>query len=106
MLRVLRTAILVAAASILTACAGAVDAESYGKIKTGMSVKAVENILGSGELQDTGGTGISNAGVVTGNPAPSNLKTYLWKDGNNQIIVEFKDGEVVNKRAVGFEVPK
>ncbi len=102
MIRTLRPLFALAAALLLVACGGGVDDESYAKIKDGMSLKAVQNILGSGEEQDTGGTGISSAGIATGNQAPSKFKTYLWKDGPNQIIVEFKGDEVVNKRKVGF----
>lgn len=102
MLHSIRTVLALAATILLCACAGGVDDESFAKINNGMSVSAVEKILGSGELQDTGGFGSSSAGVITGKTAPTNFKTYLWKDGNYQIIVEFKDGEVVSKRKVGF----
>ena len=102
MFRTLLTALTLAASLFLAACGGGVDDESFDKIKTGMSLKSVENILGAGELQDTGGTGISSAGLLTGNPASGNTKTYLWKDGDRSIIVEFKADEVINKRKLGF----
>ncbi len=102
MMRPLLVAFSVAATCFLVACGDGVCEESYAKINNGMSLKAVQNILGSGEEQDTGGFGSSSAGIVTGSTAPMKFKTYLWKDGSNQIIVEFKDGEVVNKRKVGF----
>ena len=100
--RFLRAVLPLAASLLLIACGGGVDDESFAKIKTGMSLKAVQDLLGSGELQDTGGTGISSAGVITGNPASGNTKTYLWKDGDRQIIIEFKADEVINKRKLGF----
>lgn len=86
----------------LAACSGGVSQESFDQIQTGMTQQKVEEILGSGEEQTSGGHGISSGGVLSGNTQPSNEKTFLWKDGSMQIIVVFKDGVVVSKRQLGF----
>lgn len=90
------------AAFVLSGCGGGVDDDTYAKINNGMSLSKVEDLLGSGEEQTSGGTGISSSGLATGNTTPANQKTILWKDGSKQIIVEFKDGAVVSKRKIGF----
>lgn len=87
---------------LLTACSGGVSQESYDQITTGMSQAKVEEILGAGEEQTSGGYGVSAGGVLSGNKQPTNEKTFLWKDGDMKIIIDFKDGVVVNKRNSGF----
>lgn len=103
MRRILRPALLLAAALFLAACSGGINQESYDQIQVGMTQTKVEDILGSGEEQTSGGHGISSGGVLTGsNKSPANEKTFLWKEGSMQIIVDFKDGAVVSKRKLGF----
>jgi hypothetical protein len=92
----------VLAAVLLAGCSGGVSQESYDQITVGMTQAKVEEILGAGEEQTSGGHGISAGGVMTGNPDKNPVKTYLWKDGNAKIIVEFKEGVVVSKRQSGL----
>ncbi len=98
----LRRLFPLAAALFLTACSGGVNQESFDQIQIGMSQQKVEDIMGSGEEQTSGGHGISAGGVLSGNKQASNEKTFLWKEGSMQIIVDFKDGAVVSKRKLGF----
>ena len=94
---------VLAATILMTACSsGGVDEETFDQITVGMSQSKVEELLGAGEEQTSGGHGISAGGVLSGSKQPTNEKTFLWKDGSKQIIVEFKDGAVSSKRKLGF----
>ena len=98
----MRRLVAMLAAAFLAGCSGGVSQESYDQITVGMSQSKVEEILGSGEEQTSGGHGISAGGVLTGQPDKNPVKTYLWKDGASKIIVDFKDGAVISKRKQGF----
>jgi hypothetical protein len=79
----------------------AVNEESYEQIATGMTIAQVEDILGKGTREDTGGASISGAGIGASRTDFAQ-KVYSWKAGNNQIIVTFVDGKVVGKSKRGF----
>lgn len=98
----MRRLLMILAAALLAGCSGGITQESFDQITVGMTQAKVEEILGTGEEQTSGGHGISTGGVVTGNPDKNPIKTYLWKDGTAKIIVEFKEGVVVNKRQSGL----
>jgi hypothetical protein len=93
---------MIVAVALLGGCSGGVSQESYDQVTVGMSQPKVEEILGSGEEQTSGGHGISAGGVLSGNKQPTNEKTFLWKEGGLMIIVIFKDGAVVSKSKQGF----
>ena len=98
----MRRWVAILAAAFLAGCSGGISQETYDQITVGMSQQKVEEILGSGEEQTSGGHGISAGGVLTGQPDKNPVKTYLWKEGELKIIVDFKDGVVVNKSKRGF----
>jgi hypothetical protein len=85
-----------AALGLLVACGGDVSQENYDKVQTGMTLDQVEQILGPGEDQSASGVEISSSGMA-GRAREDRTKTYLWKDGPKQIIVEFKEGKVIHK---------
>ena len=100
-----RAALVAAAVFLVTTtpgCDSGLDDETFDKISTGMTVDQVEGILGAGEREDVGGVSISGAGVAGGSPSQSTTKTFSWKSGGKQIVVEFKDEKVVSKRKIGF----
>lgn len=98
----MRRFLMIMAAVLMSGCSGGLSQESFDQITVGMTLQKVEEILGSGEEQTSGGHGISAGGVLSGNKQPTTEKTILWKDGDMKIIVDFKDGAVVNKRKSGF----
>ena len=69
-------------------CAGKVSKSNYDKITDGMTTAEVEKILGQGEK--------ASAGVSVGNINVTG-DVYVWKDGDKEITVVFKDGKVVGK---------
>jgi hypothetical protein len=86
-----------AVVALLVACGGDVSQENYDKIQTGMTLDQVEQVLGPGEDQTASGVEISSSGMA-GRSREDRTKTYLWKDGAKQIIVEFEQGKVTAKR--------
>jgi hypothetical protein len=87
---------------MLAGCSEGISQETFDQITVGMTQTKVEEILGSGEEQTSGGHGISAGGVLSGNKQPTNEKTFLWKEGSMKIIVNFKNGAVVSKSKQGF----
>jgi hypothetical protein len=102
----MRCTILVAAACaglFAAGCGADVSEENYDKVQVGMTLDRVQSILGAGEDQTASGVGISAGGLATASRDPGNSRSYLWKDGPRQIIVDFRDGKVVSKSKRGFE---
>jgi hypothetical protein len=80
-----------------------VNEDTYAKVKEGQTIDQVQAFLGSGEQDTTGGYTIGAGGTMgSSNAANSTRQTYFWKDGDRQIVVEFKDGKVASKRKIGF----
>lgn len=73
-------------AALGTGCSSKVTKENYHKIKTGMTLAEVEDILGEG-TKPGADLGIE-ALEVTGD-------VYVWQDGNKSISVTFEDGKVI-----------
>ena len=98
--RVLAVAAVLAVGGLLAGCEDNLTPESYDGIVEGQStLSEVETMLGgSGEDQTAGGVGIGSTGLE-GQQATEQV--YIWKDGDKQIIVTFRDGKVYKKRQVG-----
>jgi hypothetical protein len=80
-----------------------VNDDSYAKVKDGMTLSQVQSILGEGDKEDSSGTSISAAGMAGKSSSDaSRRQTYLWKDGEKQIVIDFADDKVVAKRKIGF----
>jgi hypothetical protein len=79
-----------------------VTEENFAQIKTGMTLKEVENLLGGKGDDQTSDPGFSigAAGIQGGNSNPD--KVYVWKSKDLQIVVTCKDGKVVlmQKKAI------
>jgi|SoiMethySBSTD1v2_1073268.scaffolds.fasta_scaffold428536_2 hypothetical protein len=93
---------LILAAVLMPGCEAAVSDESYDQITVGMTFDQVKNILGEGTKEDVSGVTISSGGIAGGSANTPTTKTYSWKSGGKQIIIEFKDEKVLNKRKAGF----
>jgi hypothetical protein len=101
--RALKSAAILAAVLLMVACGDKVTDESFDRVATGMTLSEVQGILGKGEQDDSGGLTINSSGVMgSSNAANSSRQTFFWKNGDRQIIVEFKDLKVVSKRKLGF----
>lgn len=81
----------------LASCENKVTAANYDKVQNGMSRGQVETILGPGENQQVSGVSISGAGVAGSSSGTSAQSIYVWKKGNLEMSVTFKDGKVVAK---------
>ena len=79
---------------VVVACGGGVSQENYDKIKDGMTLEEVEDILG----KHTGGGGASAevGGLKLGGAA------YKWEDGDKSITVTFTNDKVSLKAKTGF----
>jgi hypothetical protein len=100
--RALTAAACAAALALLVACGGDVSQENYDKVQTGMTRDQVEQILGPGEDQSASGVEISSSGMA-GKSREDRTKTFLWKDGTKQIIVEFQQDKVIGKRSLNLD---
>jgi hypothetical protein len=95
-------ACVLAGSVFLGGCGDTVTDENFAKIHNDMTRQQVERILGDGTEETSGGYGVSAGGVLTGSNDDGRNKTYSWSSGNKQILIDFKDGKVVNARKVGF----
>ena len=105
MKRGLFTGMLAGSMLALAAIAGCGDKctdETFDKINLGMNLDQVEDLMGgAGESEDRSGSTISSGGVMGGSKE-AKTRTYSWKSGQKQVIVELKDDKVVRKQKVGF----
>jgi hypothetical protein len=80
--------------------------DNYDQIKTGMTLKEVETLLGPG-AKDEGGDGAGVAaqvGVDVGGPerGGKGVTTYVWESGGKRITVHFVNDKVTNRQKEGF----
>jgi len=87
--------------TLLTGCEPVVTDENYQQIKVGMTLGEVESILGEGELEESGGYGVSAGGVPTSS-GPARKRNYVWKEEHRQIVVTIEDGKVISVSKNGF----
>lgn len=80
----------------VAACEQKVTVENLEKVKVGMTKGQVEVLLGKGEEQQSGGVGISGAGIAGGSSGSGGQVTYTWRKGNTELSVTYKDGKVVS----------
>lgn len=91
----------------LAGCKTKITPENYDKIKTDMTLKEVEAILGEGTSQGGDGAnvaaqvGVDVTGGVGGPQRPSTVD-YVWEKGKKSITVTFKGGKVLKNRKDGF----
>lgn len=90
-------------AVLLAACGPEVTNANFEQIEVGMSMVEVEGIIGgSGEKQEVRGSSIGATGVESAGNSGDDRQTYVWADGNKQIIIVFEDGQVSSKRQTGL----
>ncbi len=99
---VLAAVVCFAAAMLVPGCSEKVSDENFEKITLGMGYDQVTGFMGEGEQEDVSGVSISGAGIAGGSPAVPKTKTFTWKSGNKQIVVETRDEKVISKRKIGF----
>lgn len=77
--------------------------ENFERVTVGMSYSEVESILGEGKREDSGGVGITGAGIPTGQDSGSSKQqTYTWEEDNKQVVVVFNNGKVQSKSKLGW----
>jgi hypothetical protein len=78
--------------------------ENFDKIKPGMTVQQVEEVLGSGSPQGGDGANVAaQFGVDVGASAPPpSTVDYLWEKGPKSVTVTFKGGKVVGSKSKGL----
>ena len=96
-------AVLCACAAMLApGCSEKVSQDNFDKITLGMGLDQVQGFMGEGEQEDVSGVTISGSGILGGSPAVSKTKTFSWKSGNKQIVIETREEKVISKRKIGF----
>jgi hypothetical protein len=78
---------------------------NFDKIKEGMTLAEVEQILGKG-TKDEGGDGSNVAAqfgvAITSAPTVGKGETYVWESGTKSIKIIFGEGKVRTKLAEGL----
>lgn len=91
-------------------CGGKLTSANVDKVSVGMSEDDVTAILGAPndsaevDLPDLGGMmGGMGAGDMGGLlKTPKKAKQSTWRDGSKSVTINFVDGKVTGKAAVGF----
>lgn len=75
-------------------CGSKISEANYDKINTGMTVGEVEDLLGMGEIEESGSL----------NQPGYNLsaKVMIWRSGSKWIRVTFEDDKVATKSQMGL----
>jgi hypothetical protein len=112
-IRAVPTVGAVALCLLLSGCGSKVTESNYDKIRNGMTLREVEDILGKGEERSggddkVGKTGSSKSSIENGGGIPVDEiareivrsgKTFVWKEnfGSGKIIIQFLQGKVSQK---------
>jgi hypothetical protein len=95
--------VVLAAAALLGGCDEKLTDENYERISNGMSISEVEGIIGSGTREDSGGYGMTSAGIPTGGDSGSSKQqTYTWEEDGKQVVIVFNDGKMMSKSKIGW----
>ena len=95
-------AVLVLGLFFAAGCEDRVTEENFDAVTVGMRLDEVEDVLGSGTLEEASGVGIDASGMLGSSKNSRHTKDYLWETDNHRIVVKFKDGKVVFKQKMGF----
>lgn len=77
--------------------------ENFERVTVGMSYSEVVTVLGEGKREDSGGYGISGAGIPTGQDSGSSKQqTYTWEEDSKQVVIVFNNGKVQSKSKLGW----
>lgn len=100
--RMARAALVAAACLGLSACGGKVSKGNYEKIRSGMDEQEVLTMLGESKpLDDVKLPSVSEShgmGLLQGR----NTRRRAWQEGDRVIMVDFRNGKVIDKRASGL----
>ena len=86
----MRSLLLLCTTLVLVACGASFTSEDYAKIKNGMSLTEVKEILGEPTESAAGGFGSASGGA------------YIWKDGDKSITLTFAGDRLLLKVKQGF----
>jgi hypothetical protein len=101
-LKYARLAVVLALCLLVPACKSKASKANYDKIKEGMTLGDVEQVLGKG-TKDEGGDGSNVAGQFgvaiqpVATAGAGGAETWIWEGGGNTIRVIFREGKVVAK---------
>jgi hypothetical protein len=102
------TVVLLALCLILTGCGKnkKINLENFNKLKPGMTLDEVQEILGKGE-QHGGDASTIAAGVgvdvhAGGGSVGAQVLEYVWEAGDKTIIGHFKSGKALDFQKQGF----
>jgi hypothetical protein len=98
------TCLLAVSVVTVTGCSKKVNEENYNKIKPGMTLDEVEEILGSGDVMKSASIDVDGegSGGSSGNGASAGAKWIQWKDGEKVIRVGFINDRVATFQKSGF----
>lgn len=100
----LRAFCIAALALTLAGCEPKLTRENYDRIEEGMTVAQVEAILGKGKEQDSGGFGITSAGIIDHSSSRrSSQRVFVWEEDGATVVITFTDGVVTSKRETGVQ---
>lgn len=92
-----------------TGCGGRLSRANYERIKTGMTLKEVEAILGKGNEQSSSqidipdqSFSIPGLGSTTVAGMSSSMQVVTWGDGLKTIAITFSNGKVASKLQTGL----
>lgn len=95
--------VLVVSVLFLGGCNEKLTDENYDRLTVGMFYSEVEGIIGEGTREDSGGYGISGAGIPTGsNSGDSKQQTFTWDEGDKKLIIVFNNGKLQSKSKMGW----
>jgi len=95
--------VLVVSVALLGGCNEKLTEENFDRLTVGMSYSEVEGIIGEGTREDSGGYGISGAGIPTGsNSGDSKQQTYTWDEDGKKVIIVFNNGKLQSKSKSGW----
>lgn len=95
--------VVLGATVLLGGCGEKLTEENYDRISNGMSLSEVEGIIGGGTREDSGGYGMTSAGIPTGNDSGSSKQqTYTWEEDGKRVVIVFNNGKVMSKSKTGW----
>ena len=75
-------------------CASKITQANYDKIETGMTVGEVEDLLGMGQIEESGSLAVPGFNL--------SAKVMVWRSDSKWIRIIFEDDKVVTKSQMGL----
>jgi hypothetical protein len=103
-LKFARLAVVLALCLLVPACKSKVNKANFDKIKAGMTLEEVENLLGKGTKEGGDGSNVAaQFGVdLSSAPVAGAGETWTWESGGKSITVIVREGKVVATRSSGL----